>query len=61
MQVDVLVSLAEKQNVGLSGGGGFKQGEGLGGLFGMGSFSLRNVRGQGQQLKGSVEVGQVRS
>ena len=57
--MDVLVSLMERKNVALSGGGGFKQGEGLGGLFGMASFSHRNLFGQGQKLQGSVELGQV--
>ena len=59
VQVDVLVSLTERKNVAMSGGGGFKQGEGFGGIFGMVSFAHRNLFGQGQKLQGSAELGQV--
>ncbi|KAK9793219.1 hypothetical protein WJX73_004123 [Symbiochloris irregularis] len=55
--LDVLVSLVEKDQVAMSGGGGFKQGEGLGGIFGMASFSHRNLFGQGQRFQGSAEIG----
>lgn len=61
MQLDVLVSLVEKDQVAMSGGGGFKQGEGLGGVFGMASFSHRNLFGHGQRFSGSAEVGPVSS
>lgn len=60
LQVDVLVSLSERKALAVSGGGGFKQGEGFGGVFGTASFSHRNLFGQGQKLAGSLELGQVR-